>query len=239
MLWRVTDIQDYSVWAIDGDIGELDQFYLDVNRWMVRYLVVDTGAWLPRRKVLVPVIAVQTLDQWGVFHLTLTRSQIRHCPPVDPTQPISRAAEQAYIHHYGLPLDWGGSIEPASATEPLQLATDTNNAPYLLSTRELAGLRLQSPAEVLGHVEDCLVDDQSWSAPYLRISAGHWLPGKTALLPTARLGEVDLERKRIHTQLTRDQICNAPDVDPLAPPSGEAIEVLDRYYQLPAGRLYT
>lgn len=233
MLWRVTDIRDYSVWATDGDIGELDQFYIDVNNWAVRYLVVDTGAWLPGRKVLVPMIAVQTLDRWGVFHLTLARAQLRHCPPVNPTRPISRTAERDYIRHYGLPLDWGVTDWP-SGHSTAQPAADAST-PYLLSTRELAGLQVMGPGGLIGHVKDCIIDDASWRVRYFLIGTGHWLPGETVMLPAAGLGAIDLARRKIDTPLTHAQIHAAPAVDPLAPLNAPELEALDRYYRQPAG----
>jgi sporulation protein YlmC with PRC-barrel domain len=230
MLWRVTDIQDYSVWATDGDIGELDQFYMDVNTWAVRYLVVDTSAWLPGRKVLVPMIAVQSLDRWGVFHLTLARAQLRHCPPVDPNRPITRATEQDYIHHYGLPLDWGIASGPPGHA-PTQPTPDTSSAPYLLSTRELAGWQVQGPGGVIGHIKDCIIDDAAWRVRYLLIGTGRWLPGETVMLPAASLGAIDLPRRQIDTPLTHAQIHAAPAIDPLAPLNAAELEALDHYYR--------
>lgn len=234
MLWRVTDIQDYSVWATDGDIGELAQFYINVSDWAVRYLVVDTGAWLPGRKVLVPMIAVQSLDRWGVFHLALARAQLRHCPPVDPRRPISRAMERDYIYHYGLPLDWGITAE-SSGVATAQPAAEADGAPYLLSTRELAGFQVQGPGGAIGHVKDCIIDDASWRVRYLLLSTGHWLPGETVLLPTAGLDAIDLARRKINTPLTHAQIHAAPAIDPQAPLNPPELETLEHYYQPPAG----
>ena len=42
-----------TVNALNGEIGSVDDLYFDDQTWSVRYLVVDTGKWLPGRKVLV------------------------------------------------------------------------------------------------------------------------------------------------------------------------------------------
>jgi uncharacterized protein YrrD len=46
------------VLASDGEIGKVKEIYFDDDRWVVRYLVVDTGGWLTRRHVLISPHAV-------------------------------------------------------------------------------------------------------------------------------------------------------------------------------------
>src|ERR1044071_5468601 len=36
--------------ASDGPIGSVHDLYFDEQTWSIRYLVVDTGTWLPGRK---------------------------------------------------------------------------------------------------------------------------------------------------------------------------------------------
>ena len=58
MLKNLKDLQGYSLRATDGDIGTVKDFYFDDERWVVRYLVVETGNWLASRKVLVSPISI-------------------------------------------------------------------------------------------------------------------------------------------------------------------------------------
>jgi hypothetical protein len=53
MLRSVKELQGYAIRAIDGDIGQVHDFYFDDQSWLIRYLVVDTGNWLPGRRVLI------------------------------------------------------------------------------------------------------------------------------------------------------------------------------------------
>jgi hypothetical protein len=46
-------LQGYTVLAKDGDIGKVRDFYFHDDTWIVRYLVVDPGHWLPGRNVLI------------------------------------------------------------------------------------------------------------------------------------------------------------------------------------------
>ena len=53
MLRTTKDLEHYAIGATDGDIGRVKDFYFDDDAWVVRYLVVDTGAWLLGRRVLI------------------------------------------------------------------------------------------------------------------------------------------------------------------------------------------
>ena len=52
MLRSLKGIRGLTVEARDGAIGEVEDLYFDDQSWAVRYYVVDTGKWLPGRKVL-------------------------------------------------------------------------------------------------------------------------------------------------------------------------------------------
>ena len=62
MLASVTDLQGFTLRAMDGEIGKVDQFYFDDETWAIRYLVVNTGSWLAGRLVLISPIAVGRPD---------------------------------------------------------------------------------------------------------------------------------------------------------------------------------
>jgi len=46
MQYSVKDLKGYAIGAMDGDIGKVDDFYLDDESWTIRYLVAETGNWL-------------------------------------------------------------------------------------------------------------------------------------------------------------------------------------------------
>jgi hypothetical protein len=49
MLRNVKDLRGYAIRATDGVIGHVDDFYFDDKAWAIRYLVAETGKWLPDR----------------------------------------------------------------------------------------------------------------------------------------------------------------------------------------------
>jgi len=58
MLRSMKDMEGYSIGATDGIIGQVKDFYFDDDAWVIRYLVVETGAWLASRRVLISPIAI-------------------------------------------------------------------------------------------------------------------------------------------------------------------------------------
>ena len=53
MLRSTEDILGFRLEATDGHIGTVEDFYFDDQVWSIRYLVADTGRWLPGRRVLI------------------------------------------------------------------------------------------------------------------------------------------------------------------------------------------
>ena len=58
MLRSMKDLEGYAIGAINGTIGHVEDFYFDDEAWVIRYLVVDTGAWLLSRRVLISPVAI-------------------------------------------------------------------------------------------------------------------------------------------------------------------------------------
>src|SRR5262245_37076454 len=93
--------------ATDGDMGSVYDFYYDDENWSLRYLVVDTGNWLPGRRVLLSpqalyeADAVQRADgEKKTFPVRLSRAQVKDSPPIDTEKPLSRRQEEHLFDHY-------------------------------------------------------------------------------------------------------------------------------------------
>jgi uncharacterized protein YrrD len=76
------EIRGYHVYATDGDIGHIDDFITDDEEWVVRYLVVDIGDWLPGRKVILPLARVREVC-WSEARvlMDITRGRILRAAP--------------------------------------------------------------------------------------------------------------------------------------------------------------
>ena len=58
MLRNMKDLLGFSIGATDGIIGTVKDMYFDDAAWVIRYVVVETGAWLSSRRVLISPMAV-------------------------------------------------------------------------------------------------------------------------------------------------------------------------------------
>ena len=58
MLHLAHKISGAAVRGTDGDIGTLEDFYFEEDRWTVRYLLVDTGKWFSGKRVLISPMSV-------------------------------------------------------------------------------------------------------------------------------------------------------------------------------------
>src|SRR5665213_1668026 len=110
MLRSMKILEDYAIGASDGTVGQVKDFYFDDQAWVVRYLVVDAGAWLANRSVLISPIAIGRPD-WNkkIFPVSITKAQVKDSPSVDTQKPVSRQHEIDHLSYYGFQYYWGGS----------------------------------------------------------------------------------------------------------------------------------
>ncbi len=130
MLRSVNDLNGFKIAAIDGEIGSVEEFYFDDERWALRYMVVNTGTWLAGKQVLVSPFSVMQVDRENrQLHVALTKSQVEKSPDIDTRKPVSRQMEAKYADYYGYPYYWGSPFlwgveeRPALAAQQSLAAT--------------------------------------------------------------------------------------------------------------------
>ncbi len=127
MLASVTDLQGFTLRAMDGEIGKVDRFYFDDETWAIRYLVVNTGSWLAGRLVLISPFAVGQTDwESKQLEVALTKKQVEGSPDIDTHKPVSRQHEAEYLGYYGYPFYWEGPYLWGSMTGPAGLAVQSS-----------------------------------------------------------------------------------------------------------------
>src|SRR5271166_7199683 len=103
MLRSIKQLYGEKLRASDGEIGHVNDFYFDDQKWVVRYAVVDTGSWLSGRQVLIAPHAFGNLDQHrSLLLVNLTRQQIEYSPSIESHKPVSRQYEEEYSRYYEL-----------------------------------------------------------------------------------------------------------------------------------------
>ena len=249
MLFRVTELEGASLAALDGAIGEVEDFYFDDTHWTVRYLVVNTGGWLAGRHVLVSPASVRQIDLTNDHVVVeLTRKQVEDSPNVDTHQPVSRRHEVNLLAHYGIPLYWLGPFPwgpvplpmpatPGSPVDDEMLARheqDETADAHLHSARDVVGYEIEARDDAIGHVADFLVDDKAWTIRWLVVDTGHWLPGKQVLVSPEWVEDVAWAARAVRVGLTRAQIQGAPAYDPERPVERDYERRLYEYYGRPS-----
>ncbi len=193
MLYKAATLKGYTLNSLDGEIGKVGEFYFDDLHWTIRYLVADTGNWLPGREVLLsPHALVAVKQKKKQIAVELTKQQIEDSPPLTSDKPVSRQFEEAYYSHYGWPMYWAGSnvwgASPFIVRNPVEptehAPTEKASDPHLRSTGVVRGYHIEAVDGSIGHVEDFILDDDAWTIRYLIIDTVNWWPGKKVLVAT-------------------------------------------------------
>jgi hypothetical protein len=97
--WSTGGLEGFSVEAIDGGIGKIDEASYDVG---AGYLVVDTGPWIFGKKVLLPagVISRVDYDDETVF-VNRTKDQIKDSPEFDEDAYRDESYREGVGSYYG------------------------------------------------------------------------------------------------------------------------------------------
>jgi hypothetical protein len=229
MLTRASELMRHSILATDGEIGSVEDLYFDDAHWTVRYLVVDTGDWLPGRQVLISPHAVSGHPTDGRIPVALTKERIEASPSIDTDKPVSRQYEAELARYYQYPPywlgphRWGATVLPGDplAAVPgttVELVTDeVGGDPHLHSARDVLGYYIEARDGDIGHVEDFLIDEEDRAIRYMVAATRNWWPGKKVLISPEWIVEVSWPASRVRVDLTRDRIREAPEFDPSRP----------------------
>jgi hypothetical protein len=75
------DLTGYSVEAVDGGIGKIDEATHDVG---ASYVVVDTGPWIFGKKVMLPAGVIDRIDtESETVYVAVTKDDIKNSPEFD------------------------------------------------------------------------------------------------------------------------------------------------------------
>ena len=247
MLRSLKDLENYGVSASDGEVGKVANFLFDDERWVVRHLVVDTGGFLHgRHAVIISPISIRVAD-WASrrIYLALTTEKIVHSPGVDTDRPVSRQHEWEYYRYYdylyywAYPGVWGMGSNPVLLAESTRYALprDSSGRPsddvHLRSAHEVRGYHVHGRDEAIGHIDDMVVDDETWEVRYLVIDTRNWWFGKKVLVSPQWASRINWLDRTVHFDMTRQAIKNSPEWNPDAGVNREYETRLYDYYGRP------
>ncbi|TYQ23581.1 PRC-barrel domain-containing protein [Pseudanabaena sp. UWO310] len=220
MLNKAKTLNGYSLNSLNGEIGKVKEFYFDDQYWTIRYLVADTGNWLTGQQVLIPLYAlIAVIKEQHDITINLTKEQIENSPPLSSDKPVSKQFEISYLGYYGYPTYWSGSYMwgayPYIQHTP-ELTEELNREekswdPHLRSTHEVSGYHIQATDGEIGHTEDFIIDDETWTIRYLIINTANWWSGKKILLSPQWIESVSWDESKIFVNHSRETIKRSPE----------------------------
>jgi uncharacterized protein YrrD len=219
MLTKAKTLKGYKLHSLDGEIGKVKEFYFDDHHWTIRYLVAETGNWLVDRQVLIsPYALVAVNKEEQHIAIDLTKKQIEDSPSLDSDKPVSRQFEEAYYGYYGWQIYWGGSnmwgFSPYIRRDKIRKDSDQKEKRWdhhLRSTHEVNSYNIQAVDGEIGHVEDFVIDDETWAIRYLIINTRNWWPGKKVLVSTKWIDRVIWSELGVFINLSREAIKQSPE----------------------------
>lgn len=252
MLRTISSLNGYAIQTTDGELGHVAKLYIDEEQWGVRYLVVETGMWLFKRAVLLSPYSIKGIDGSAqAIDVSLTREQIKNAPEVDTRSRMSRRAESEYSRYYGYDSYWTGPNLWGPETYPIMRSAPTDHAPlahasgdgssaelveddlrsHLRDSEEISRYEIQGSDGDIGHVEDFVFDDKTWTVHYLVVDTRNWWPGgKKVLIAVRWIDHINWMDEAVRVNLTREQIKNSPEYDSDVELSRDYESNLHRYY---------
>ena len=100
------ELTGYTIIAIDGKIGDVEDFLVDDTSWKLDFLVVDTGHWFPGKKVLISPNLVKEIE-WDSSEVIIKVSEadVKNSPEYEPGEAISESYPANLQNYYGKFLD--------------------------------------------------------------------------------------------------------------------------------------
>lgn len=104
-LRSANEVHGYTLQARDGEIGTVKDFLFDESNWSLRYFVLDTGKWLPGKKVLISTDWIERVS-WDArsVEVAMLREEVRASPEYEPDE-LSPDKEANLYKHYGRERD--------------------------------------------------------------------------------------------------------------------------------------
>ncbi|MFM2485724.1 PRC-barrel domain-containing protein [Celerinatantimonas yamalensis] len=238
MLRSIKDLENYTVVASDGSVGNVKDFLFDDLTWVIRYFVVETGTWLSNRKVLISPISLQK-PNWKEKTLPaqMTTDQVKNSPDIDTDKPVSRQHEMNYLDFYGYPYYWGEDClwgvgmypymlypgytnflyEQANPNnthiidDKTELEAQQNDDPNLRSCKAIIGYHIHANDGDIGHISGLLVEESTWAVRYFVVDTSSWWGKHNVLISPEWIDQVQWLDCSVSVDLSRQKIQDAPE----------------------------
>lgn len=247
----MSEIRGYRLLNGDDDLGRIIDFFIQDKTWDPKYLVVNIGGWLTRRKVVLSPAVFGSLDlDEDSIEVSLSRKEIEEGPTLAQHETVSAKHRKAVAVYYAWPTGWAAGIgAPAMIpTIPVNQETvasfvnagkaksetpDDPTEDNLRSFKEIKGYSIEATDGSIGHVEDIIVDPVDWKSRYLVVDTRNWLPGRKVLVGIHWLDSLSFTKQSASLKLERKAIESSPEYDPKGRVDSEFEKRIHEHYGLP------
>jgi uncharacterized protein YrrD len=82
------EVIGYDIQETNGSLGHVEDFLFDNEDWSIRFMIVNTGHWLPGKHVLISPLLIKDVN-WPSRHVVVnvTREAVNGSPEYDPAHP--------------------------------------------------------------------------------------------------------------------------------------------------------
>ncbi|MEW6652986.1 MAG: PRC-barrel domain-containing protein [Bacteroidota bacterium] len=140
-------------------------------------------------------------------------------PSIDTHKPLSRQFEEVYYNYYGYPSYWEGSYIWGANPYIISNFERGKNSPqeksewdpFLRSTHAVTGNSIHASDGEIGHVNDFIIDDETWAIRYLVLDTSNWWAGKKVLISPHWVENVSWSESTVTINLLRETIKHSPE----------------------------
>lgn len=216
MLQQIKFLEGYVLWTKEGRYGKVHEFYFDKMNWTIRYLVADLGHWLQNKFVLIDSIHFGVPEKaLKFFTVQLTKEQIDHSPDVHILGPALRP-DYDLANYFTWPnyFDYSQQALRFANSEELNKLKSEKEDPNinLISSKEIESFRIHATDDLIGHVEDLLVDDSNWMVKQIIVNTRNlFIGGKKVKLNADQVDHIDSTERCVYVNMDIETVKHQPE----------------------------
>jgi uncharacterized protein YrrD len=159
-------------------------------------------------------------SQWMAHHIVLNTGGWLHARKVlIPSLSVERVDSQTRAIEMALTREEVKNCPAAAETQQHHGVAPAK----LRSTKKMAGYSIAASDGAIGHLDDFIIDDETWTIRYLVVDTRNWWPGKKVMLSPRWIKRLDWKKHKVEVGLSRAQIEDSPEYDDSS--------VIDRDYE--------
>jgi len=91
---------------------------------------------------------------------------------------------------------------------------------------KVRGFHIHATDGVIGHVDEFLFDEETWTIRYLVVDTSNWIGGRTVLISTALVTRIAPVEREIHVSVSRADVQAGPSLDAADIPLAERLPAI-------------